>query len=335
MPKQIAVIGGGPAGLMAAEVAARGGAAVTVYERMPTVGRKFLLAGRGGLNLTHSEDLDAFLARYGAAAPRLRAAIDAFPPNALRAWCEELGQETFVGSSGRVFPRSMKTSPLLRAWLRRLDAAGVGFKLRHRWMGWDAEGRLLFDTPEGRTAISADATILALGGASWPHLGSDGAWVDTVSGAGVGVTPLRPANCGFLVDWSDVFRSRFAGHPLKRLELSFGSHKVRGEAMVTETGLGRRRHLCAVGADARGHRQVGRGASAHRSASRRHACRPGNASRRATRETIAVYVSAQGGEPVSSGNRVAAGSSHGVCAAPCSHGGRLRLPISSKPCRFV
>jgi uncharacterized flavoprotein (TIGR03862 family) len=237
LPKKVAVIGGGPAGLMAAEVAARGGAAVTVYERMPTVGRKFLLAGRGGLNLTHSEDLDAFIARYGAAAPHLRAAIDAFPPNTLRRWCEELGLETFVGSSGRVFPRSMKTSPLLRAWLRRLDAAGVGFKLRHRWMGWDAQGRHLFDTPEGPTAISADATVLALGGASWPQLGSDGAWVETVSEAGVGVAPLRPANCGFLVDWSDVFRSRFAGHPLKRLELAFGSHKMRGEAMVTETGL--------------------------------------------------------------------------------------------------
>jgi uncharacterized flavoprotein (TIGR03862 family) len=222
---------------MAAEVAARGGAAVTIYERMPTVGRKFLLAGRGGLNLTHSEDLDAFLARYGAAEPHLRAVIEALPPDVLRRWCEGLGLETFVGSSGRVFPRSMKTSPLLRAWLRRLDAVGVGFKLRHRWMGWDADGRHLFDTPEGPTAISADATVLALGGASWPHLGSDGAWADTLSRAGVDVAPLQPANCGFLARWSDVFRSRFAGQPLKRLELSFGSRKVRGEAMVTDAGL--------------------------------------------------------------------------------------------------
>ena len=222
---------------MAAEVAFRGGAEVTVYERMPTVGRKFLLAGRGGLNLTHSEDLAAFLGRYGAAEPGLRAAIEVFPPDALRAWCEALGQATFVGSSGRVFPRSMKTSPLLRAWLRQLDAAGVSFKLRHRWTGWDEEGRLLFDTPQGRTTISADVTILALGGASWPHLGSDGAWVDAISGAGVGVTPLQPANCGFVVRWSDIFRTRFAGQPLKRLELSFGDHKVRGEAMVTEAGL--------------------------------------------------------------------------------------------------
>ena len=222
---------------MAAEVAIRGGAAVTVYERMPTVGRKFLLAGRGGLNLTHSEELAVFLRRYGAAEPDLRAVIEVFPPDALRAWCEALGQETFVGSSGRVFPRSMKTSPVLRAWLRRLDAAGVSFKLRHRWTGWDEEGCLLFDTPEGPTAIRADATVLALGGASWPHLGSDGLWVDPMSGAGVGVTPLQPANCGFVAGWSDVFRSRFAGHPLKRLALSSGDQKVRGEALVTEAGL--------------------------------------------------------------------------------------------------
>lgn len=237
LAKHIAIIGGGPAGLMAAEVAARGGAAVTVYERMPTVGRKFLLAGRGGLNLTHSEEISSFLRRYGAAQPHLRAAVEAFPPAALRAWCEALGQETFVGSSGRVFPRAMKTSPLLRAWLRRLDAAGVGFKLRHRWDGWDDAGRVRFDTPEGPTAISADATVLALGGASWPHLGSDGAWVDAVSGAGVGVAPLQPANCGFVVRWSDIFRTRFAGQPLKRLALSFGDRSVRGEALVTETGL--------------------------------------------------------------------------------------------------
>lgn len=235
--RTVAVIGGGPAGLMAADVAARGGAAVTVYERMPTVGRKFLLAGRGGLNLTHTEELPAFLRRYGSAEPGLRAAIEAFPPDALRRWCEELGQATFVGSSGRVFPKAMKTSPLLRAWLRRLDAAGVGFKLRHRWAGWDQQSRLLFDTPAGRQAIAADATVLALGGASWPHLGADGAWVDAVRAAGIGVTALRPANCGFLVRWSDVFRTRFAGQPLKRLRLSFDGQSVRGEAVVTEAGL--------------------------------------------------------------------------------------------------
>ena len=222
---------------MAAEAVARGGATVTVYERMPTVGRKFLLAGRGGLNLTHSEEMAAFLARYGAAEPRLRAAIEAFPPSALRAWSEALGQQTFVGSSGRVFPKAMKTSPLLRAWVRRLGATGVRFKLRHRWTGWNADGRLMFSSQEGNVAVETDATVLALGGASWPQLGSDGSWTRIVSDAGVRVTPLRPANCAFLVHWSPIFRTRFAGQPLKRLELSFGGQKVRGEAVITETGL--------------------------------------------------------------------------------------------------
>ncbi len=173
---RIAVIGAGPAGLMAAEVLARGNAQVTVYDRMPSAGRKFLMAGRGGLNLTHSDALETFLTRYGAAAPALRDAIEAFPPDAVRAWAQALGQETFVGSSGRVFPRAMKASPLLRAWLRRLDGAGVRFALRHRWSGWDGEP-LTFDTPDGAVAVDADATVLALGGASWPRLGSDGAWV--------------------------------------------------------------------------------------------------------------------------------------------------------------
>jgi len=233
----IAVIGGGPAGLMAAEVLVSGGARVTVYDAMPSAGRKFLLAGRGGLNLTHSEDLAKLVGRYGAAESRLRPAIEAFPPANLRAWCEALGQETFVGSSGRVFPKSMKTSPLLRAWLRRLDAAGVAFRLRHRWTGWDDAGALTFATPDGGATAKADATILALGGASWPQLGSSGDWVGVLSAAGVRVVPLRPANCGFLASWSEIFRSRFAGAPLKRLGLSFGPYGVRGEALVTETGL--------------------------------------------------------------------------------------------------
>lgn len=233
----VAVIGGGPAGLMAAEVLAQGGARVTAYDAMPSPGRKFLLAGRGGLNLTHSEDLARLLGRYGAAGPRLRPAIEAFPPSALRAWCEALGQETFVGSSGRVFPKAMKTSPLLRAWLRRLDAADVTFRLRHRWTGWDPAGALAFVAPDGPVTIAADATVLALGGASWPHLGSGGAWVDVLSAAGVRVAPLQPANCGFLAPWSDVFRDRFAGAPLKRLALSFGTHEARGEALVTRAGL--------------------------------------------------------------------------------------------------
>ena len=180
----IAVIGAGPAGLMAAEVLAHGGARVTVYDAMPSPGRKFLLAGRGGLNLTHSENLQRLLTRYGAAEHRLRPAIEAFPPSALRAWCEALGQETFVGTSGRVFPKAMKASPLLRAWLRRLDAAGVAFRLRHRWTGWDAAaGSLTFASPSGPATAAADATVLALGGASWPQLGSTGAWADVLAAA--------------------------------------------------------------------------------------------------------------------------------------------------------
>src|SRR5262252_5338138 len=233
----VAIIGGGPAGVMASDVLARGGARVTVYDRMPAVGRKLLLAGRGGLNLTHSEPVEQFLTRYGSAAPRLRSVIEAFSPDDLRAFSAELGQPTFVGSSGRVFPKAMKASPLLRAWLRRLDTMGVTFKLRHRWLGWDDAGGLIFDTPDGRTVVPADATVLALGGASWPKLGSDGAWAAAMAQAGIAVTPLRPANCGFLVDWSQVFRSRFEGQPLKRIALSFGGRSARGEAVITRMGL--------------------------------------------------------------------------------------------------
>lgn len=222
---------------MAAEVLAQGGAAVTVYDRMPSVGRKFLLAGRGGLNLTHSEPLEAFLTRYGARSPHLRNAVETFPPDALRAWSEALGQPTFVGSSGRVFPQSFKASPLLRAWLRRLAASSVDVKLRHHWTGWDGEGGLSFMGPEGRVTVAADAVVLALGGASWPKLGSDGGWVDVLTGAGIAVAPLRPANCGFTVVWSELFRTRFAGQPLKRIALSFGGEWVRGESVITETGL--------------------------------------------------------------------------------------------------
>lgn len=234
---RIAVVGAGPAGLMAAEVMAEGGAGVTVYDAMPSVGRKFLLAGRGGLNLTHSEALDQFLTRYGTAAPRLRPAIEAFPPEALRAWSAQLGQETFVGSSGRVFPKSLKTSPLLRAWLQRLDRLGVRFALRHRWLGWNAGGDMLFDAPTGQVTVPADAVVLALGGASWPRLGSDGGWVDILREAGVALAPLRPSNCAFAVTWSDMYRDRFEGQPLKRTALSFGGKTVRGEAVITRDGL--------------------------------------------------------------------------------------------------
>ncbi|WP_315776849.1 MULTISPECIES: TIGR03862 family flavoprotein [unclassified Bradyrhizobium] len=234
---QVAVIGAGPAGLMAAEVLAEGGAAVTVYDAMPSVARKFLMAGRGGLNLTHSEELPAFLARYREAAAWLEPAIRAFPPQRLRDWCEALGEPTFVGSSGRVFPRAMKASPLLRAWLRRLDAQGVRVELRHRWTGWDADGHLTFETPAGARAVAADAVVLALGGASWPRLGSDGGWVPILAAKGVAIAPLRPANCGFTVAWSDIFRDRFEGQPLKGIALSFGDRGVRGEAVVTRDGI--------------------------------------------------------------------------------------------------
>lgn len=222
---------------MAAEVLAQGGARVTIHDGMPSAGRKFLMAGRGGLNLTHSEPLPQFMARYREAAPKLQAAIETFPLDALRAWSEALGEPTFVGTSGRVFPKAFKASPLLRAWLRQLDAAGVRFAFRHRWMGWDGDGRLVFDTPGGDTTIAADATVLALGGASWPRLGSNGGWTTILADKGVAISPLRPANSGFTVAWSKIFRTRFEGQPLKGITLSFGPHRARGEAMITRGGI--------------------------------------------------------------------------------------------------
>jgi uncharacterized flavoprotein (TIGR03862 family) len=233
----IAVIGAGPAGLMAAETLAGGGAVVTVFDAMPSVGRKFLMAGRGGLNLTHSEPLPAFLARYRGAPPQLETTIEAFPPDRLRAWCEGLGQPTFVGSSGRVFPKSFKASPLLRAWLRRLDAAGARLASRHRWTGWDDNGSLTFETPRGHTSAEARATVLALGGASWPRLGSDGGWVDVLAARGVAISPLQPANCGFDVAWSAIFRDRYEGQPLKNAVFGFGARTERGEAIISRSGI--------------------------------------------------------------------------------------------------
>jgi uncharacterized flavoprotein (TIGR03862 family) len=232
-----AVIGAGPAGLMAAEEMAKAGLLVTVYDRMPSPARKFLMAGRGGLNLTHSEPLDQFLPRYGAAAARLLPIIEAFPPERLREWSAELGEPTFAGSSGRVFPKNFKASPLLRAWLRRLEAQGVRLKTRCKLKGFDAEGAIIMDEHGVRVPERADVCVLAMGGASWPRLGSNGGWADMLRQQGVDVHPFKPANCGFDVYWSTHFSERFAGSPLKPLRLSFERESVRGEAMVTRHGL--------------------------------------------------------------------------------------------------
>lgn len=235
---RVAIIGGGPAGLIAAEVLGQSGVGATVYDQMPSVGRKFLMAGRGGLNLTHSEDFARFVSRYAEAAPALRPFLEAFRPEDLRGWCEGLGQATFVGSSGRVFPKAFKASPLLRAWLRRLDGLGIRFALRHRWQGWDAQDHLVFTDSAGRTVTDAPAaTILALGGASWPRLGSDAAWEPWLNERGIAITPMRPSNMGFSLAWSDVMRERFQGEPLKRIALTFDGRTVRGEAIVTADGI--------------------------------------------------------------------------------------------------
>ena len=236
-PSHIIIIGAGPCGLMAAEVLATAGHRVSLYDRMPTPARKLLIAGRGGLNLTHSEPLDAFIARYGSAAGWLGPYIHAFTPAMLRSWCEGLGQETFIGSSGRVFPRGMKAAALLRAWLARLEQLGVRYMPRHSWQGWK-DGQLCFADAEGQTVLAApDATLLALGGASWPRLGSDGAWTEILSKAGVNIVPLRPANCGFIVPWSAYFAERFAGQPLKPVSVTHAGTSRQGEAMITRQGM--------------------------------------------------------------------------------------------------
>lgn len=230
----IAIIGAGPAGLIAADVLSAAGKRVIVFERMPSVARKFLMAGRGGLNLTHSEPFERFVTHYGNAADRLRPMLEAFTPSDLIAWCEGLGQETFVGSSGRVFPRAMKASPLLRALLTRLEAQGVEIVTRATWRGWREDGTLQFD---GAPPLRAPATLLALGGASWPRLGSDGSWRDILVARGVQIAPFAPTNVGFAVKWSDHLRARFAGHPLKGIALRCGDVRVRGEAMITRYGI--------------------------------------------------------------------------------------------------
>lgn len=234
--RTVHVIGAGPAGLMAAERLARAGAGVVVHEAMPSVGRKFLMAGRGGLNLTHSEPLESFVSRYGAAAGPVARWLETFSPTHLTGWAEGLGQATFTGSSGRVFPRAMKASPLLRAWLGRLGELGVEVRTRSRWVG-RRDGGWVFDAPDGERIERPDAVVLALGGASWPRLGSDGAWRARLEADGVAVEPFRPSNVGFDADWSPVFADRFAGQPLKPVALTHADRTVRGEAMITRYGL--------------------------------------------------------------------------------------------------
>ena len=239
---RVVIIGGGPAGLMAADAAVTAGAIVELYDTMPSVGRKFLLAGKGGLNLTHSEPMESFLSRYGTCRALIEPAIRSFPPAALRAWAHELGVETFVGTSGRIFPTDLNAAPLLRAWLRRLRMAGVQFHVRHRWCGWDEHGRLRFITSNGMSSVQADAVVLTLGGGSWPHFGSDAAWIQILAERKIPISPLKPANCGFDVRWSEHFRTKFAGHPVKTVETTAKTVdgimiRQRGEFVITETGV--------------------------------------------------------------------------------------------------
>lgn len=238
----VVVIGGGPAGLMAAEAAISVGAHVELYDAMPSLGRKFLLAGKGGLNLTHAEPIEPFLSRYGDRRAFIEPAIRSFPPSALQDWAHGLGVNTFVGTSGRIFPTDLKAAPLLRAWLRQLRQAGVQFHVRHRWCGWNQEGTLLFISPQGPQSVRADAVVLALGGGSWPHLGSDGAWIQILAERKIPIAPLKPANCGFDVRWSEHFRTKFAGQPVKTVEVTVktvGGADIRhmGEFVITTNGV--------------------------------------------------------------------------------------------------
>ncbi len=237
MDKTVVIIGGGPAGLIAAEVLSQHNVKVDIYDSMSSLGRKFLLAGKSGLNLTHSEPFEQFASRYEKRREQIEPMIKSFGADELREWARGLGVETFVGTSGRVFPKEMKASPLLRAWLKRLDKAGVDFHLRHKWVGWNADKSLKFETPEGEKTVNADAVVLALGGGSWARLGSDGAWVNWLNQAGVKVEALKPSNCGFDVAWSQHFKEKFDGHPLKSVVLSFESFHQQGEFIVTKGGV--------------------------------------------------------------------------------------------------
>ncbi len=234
---RVAVIGGGPAGLMAAQELVATGRSVDLFDTMPSVGRKFLLAGKGGLNLTHAEPLPAFIGRYDKRAAVLKPLLQAFGPAELRAWAAGLGVPTFVGSSQRVFPQDMKAAPLLRAWLHRLREQGVRFHMRHRWAGWGEDGALCFDSPTGRSSVYPASTVLALGGASWPRLGSDGAWWHWLQDRGVDLAPLAPSNCGFDFTWSEHLRQRFAGEPLKSVAITIGAWRQRGEFVITAGGV--------------------------------------------------------------------------------------------------
>lgn len=238
----VAVIGGGPAGLMAAETLRAAGLQVDLYDAKGSVGRKFLIAGKGGLNLTHSDPFDAFVARYGERAPEVSTWLRRFDADALRAWARGLGVDTFVGTSGRVFPTDLKAAPLLRGWIRRLREQGVRFHVLHRWLGWDPDGALRFATPQGEAAVRCDAVVLALGGGSWPELGSDGRWVGVLQARDIGIAPLQPSNCGFDINWSDHLASRFAGEPLKPVTAHWHDdagrpHQRQGECVITATGI--------------------------------------------------------------------------------------------------
>ena len=257
MTKKLAIIGGGPAGLMAAEVAADAGFCVAVYEQMPSFGRKFLMAGRGGLNLSHSMPSEPFMAQYGKASAWLKPMIDDFSPHDLKAWCEGLDQPVFIGSSGRIFPEAFKTSPLLRSWLRHLDEKGVSFFAKHRWLGWNEANQLVFDNEGTQVLVHADAAVLAMGGGSWAKLGSDGIWQEILKARNVDVAPLVPSNMGFSVHWSQFLKDRFAGQPIKNVAIRLGKKMSRGDLMLTETGI-EGGVVYALSGDIRDHLAVGK-----------------------------------------------------------------------------